>query len=52
MGMAAVEALLAGKRNIMIGIQNRKIVEVPFEKATKQHPAIDDNLKKMMEVLG
>src|SRR5690606_12051290 len=38
MGMSAVEALLAGKKNIMIGIENRKIVAVPFEKAVKQHP--------------
>jgi 6-phosphofructokinase 1 len=52
MGMAAVEALLAGKRNVMMGIQNRKIVEVPFEKATKQHPEIEPSMKKMMEVLG
>jgi 6-phosphofructokinase 1 len=52
MGLAAVEALLAGKRNIMIGIQNRKIVEVPFEKATKQHPEIEAGMKKMMEILS
>lgn len=52
MGMAAVEALIAGKRNIMIGILNRKIVEVPFEKATKQHPEIEAGMKKMMELLG
>jgi 6-phosphofructokinase 1 len=52
MGMAAAEALIVGKKNIMIGIQNRKIVEVPFEKATKQHPAIDEQMKKMMEILS
>lgn len=52
MGVAAVEALLAGKRNIMIGILNRNIVEVPFEKATKQHPDIQENMKKMITVLS
>jgi 6-phosphofructokinase 1 len=51
MGVAAVEALLSGKRNIMIGILNRKIVEVPFEKATKQHSDIEDNMKKLISVL-
>jgi 6-phosphofructokinase 1 len=52
MGMAAVESLIARKKNLMIGIQNRKIVEVPFEKATKQHPDIDEQMKKMMELLS
>ncbi len=51
MGMGAVEALLAGKKNIMIGIENRKIVEVPFEKAVKQHSAIDARMLSMMEIL-
>jgi 6-phosphofructokinase 1 len=52
MGMAAVEAIIAGKKNLMIGIQNRKIVEVPFEKATKQHPDIEEQMKKMLEILS
>lgn len=52
MGMAAVFALLEGKKNIMIGIQNRKIVEVPFEKATKHHQEIKVNIKQMMDILS
>jgi 6-phosphofructokinase 1 len=52
MGMAAVEALMAGENNLMIGIENKKIVHIPFEKATKQHPEIDKNMEKMMTVLS
>lgn len=52
MGMAAVEALMAGEHNLMIGIENKKIVHIPFEKATKQHPEIDKNMEKMMRVLS
>jgi 6-phosphofructokinase 1 len=52
MGMAAVEALINGKKNLMIGIQNKQIVEIPFEKATKQHPDISPQMKKMIEILS
>lgn len=52
MGMAAVEVLMAGEHNLMIGIENKKIVHIPFEKATKQHPEIDKNMEKMMRVLS
>lgn len=51
MGMAAVEALRAGKKNIMIGMQHMQIVEVPFEKATKQHPEVSPSMRKMIEIL-
>ncbi len=35
MGLAAVEALLEGQRNVMIGIRDNDIVYVPFDKAIK-----------------
>ena len=35
MGEAAIEALLDGQRNVMIGTMNGKIVYVPFAKAVK-----------------
>lgn len=52
MGVAAVEALLQEKSNLMIGIVNKKITHIPFEKATKQHPEIDAAMKKMMSMLS
>ena len=36
MGVAAIEALLEGQRNVMIGIVNDALVYVPFSKAIKK----------------
>lgn len=52
LGVAAVEALLAGKRNIMIGILHRDISHVPFEKATKHHMTVDPYLLKIARQLS
>jgi 6-phosphofructokinase 1 len=48
-GVAAVDALIAGKRNCMIGVINGHIVHVPFEKAIKDEKPIDTY---MVDVLG
>jgi 6-phosphofructokinase 1 len=42
MGMGAIQALLDGQRNVMIGIRNDEIVYVPFSMAVKS----DKPLKK------
>ena len=44
MGQAAIEALLKGLRNVMIGIDNEEIVYVPFSRAVKENRKIDSNL--------
>lgn len=44
MGAAAIDALLEGQRNVMIGDQNDEIVYVPFTKAVKKQKAIDRDL--------
>ncbi len=36
LGSRAVECLLEGKRNIMLGIKDNKITEIPFERACKK----------------
>ena len=41
MGVASIEALMEGQRNVMIGIENDKIVYVPFAKAIKNDKPID-----------
>lgn len=41
MGEAAIEAILDGQRNVMIGTMNGKIVYVPFAKAIKHDKGID-----------
>lgn len=52
MGFSAVEALLAGKKNVMIGIINNKITYTPFKKAVKHLTKIHPDLERMMRVLA
>lgn len=52
MGVAAVEALINGKSDIMIGIQNQKISQIPLEKAIKYHVGINTNLINLVEILS
>ena len=52
MGFSAVEALLEGKRNVMIGIINNKIACTPFENAVKHINELHPDLVRMMEVLA
>lgn len=51
LGVAAVEALIAGRREEMVGIQNNEIAFTPFIKAVKQH-VINENLLKIAEILS
>lgn len=39
MGVASIQALMEGQRNVMIGIENDQIVYVPFSKAIKKRQA-------------
>lgn len=52
LGNAAVNALLEGKTNLMVGIVNKEIAYTPFEKAIKHHQTINMNLLKLAEVLS
>jgi 6-phosphofructokinase 1 len=52
MGFSAVEALLAGKKNLMIGIMNNKIACTPFKNAVKHITELDPDLIRMMGVLA
>ena len=52
MGVEAVRALLAGKKGIMIGVVNNKVVHTPFEKAIKHHREISPTLLDMIEILA
>ena len=44
MGVASIQALMEGQRNVMIGIENDQIVYVPFSKAIKNDKPIDREL--------
>ncbi len=52
MGFGAVEALLKGKKNVMIGIVNKEIVYTPFEKAVKHIENLDSDLMRMVDILS
>lgn len=50
MGVAAVDALLDGQRNVMIGIQNEELVNVSFTKAIKNDKPIDRDLLRTLRI--
>lgn len=52
MGAAAIDALLDGQRNVMIGIQNDEIVYVPFSKAVKKNKPIQQDLVDTLKILS
>ncbi len=52
MGYKAVEALIAGHTNVMVGIQNNQINLVPFEDAINKSKEIDQDLLRMAEILS
>ena len=52
MGAAAVDALLEGQRNVMIGDDNEEIVYVPFSKAIKNNKPIDRELLNTLRRLS
>ncbi len=51
MGVAAVEALLNNKHNIMVGIANNKIVYVPLGKTVKLHKTVNMELLEINDLL-
>jgi 6-phosphofructokinase 1 len=51
-GFAAVEALMQGKHNVMIGIVDKRITYTPFEKAIKHTEVLDNDLIRMLEILS
>ena len=51
-GFAAVEALLQGKSNVMVGIVDKNIVYTPFENATKHIQELNPDLMRMVSILS
>lgn len=52
MGFYAVEALLEGKSNIMVGTMNSKIQYTDFCDALKMHSPLDEDLLRMSAILS
>ncbi|MBO4870766.1 MAG: 6-phosphofructokinase [Muribaculaceae bacterium] len=52
MGAAAIDALIEGQRNVMIGDHNDQIVYVPFSKAIRKDKPIDRDLVETLRRLS
>ncbi|MBC8004570.1 MAG: 6-phosphofructokinase [Verrucomicrobia bacterium] len=52
MGVAAIDALLDDQKSIMIGLNNEKIVHIPFNKAVKAHNPIDGHLLDIQKLIN
>ena len=48
LGVASVEALMQGQRNVMVGLRNDEIVYVPFSRVIRNKKSIDANLMKVL----
>ena len=51
MGVRAVESLLEGKTNFMVGVQNNKLILTPIEKAIKGITKIDSELIRVSDIM-
>ncbi len=52
MGEAAINALMEGQRNVMIGIRDNEIVNVPFTKAIRDDKPINRDLLNTIKILS
>ena len=52
MGVAAFKCLLAGKKNIMVGLKKHDIIEVPFSKTAKAFRSINSELLDIQKTLN
>lgn len=52
MGYEAVNAIMEGKTQVMIGLENQKIIHTPFENAVKQHAPLDMKMMEMSRILA
>lgn len=51
-GVGAVEALLQGQRNIMVGVRNNEVVYVPLSEAIRSDKPFDMKLIKVLDELS
>ena len=52
LGAAAIDAILEGQRNVMIGVQNDEVVYVPFTRAIKKDKPIQHELVDVLKALS
>ncbi len=52
MGVKAVELLIDGKSNLMVGIQNNQMVSVELEKAIKENHKMNKEILRIAEIMS
>jgi len=52
LGMAAVEGLVNGKKNVMVGLENDKITYTSFKLAISKSKAINEELMRLVNILS
>ena len=52
MGEAAINALMEGQRNVMVGVQNDELVYIPFTKAVRKDKPINRDLLNTLKILS
>jgi len=52
MGYAAVESLLEGRFNVMVGIRNNSMNYIPLEKAVKSKQRVSDDWMRIVKILA
>ena len=52
MGVHAVELLIDGKSNVMVGLQNGKMATTPLEKAIKENNPIDAEILRVSDIMS
>ena len=52
LGVKAVESILEGKSNFMVGIINDKVALTPLEQAIKGHSEIDRELLRVSDIVS
>ncbi|TDL99437.1 MAG: 6-phosphofructokinase [Flavobacteriaceae bacterium] len=51
-GVAAVEGLLQGRKNQMVGVKGQDISYTDFDKAVKQHNPLDNSMVRVAKILA
>lgn len=52
LGVASVEAIMSGKKNLMVGLESNKIVFTNFKDAIQKKNKIDKNLIKISDIIS
>ncbi|MDY0154215.1 MAG: 6-phosphofructokinase, partial [Prevotella sp.] len=51
-GLGAVEAIMQGQRNIMVGMRNNEVVYVPMSEAIRSDKPFDRKLIQVLDELS